>query len=74
MKELEKMTQTEYIRFELMIARALETQRRLIKIDKVEYLETGNAVVRVLYRRQFPYRITTDGKSVLKVLREIRKT
>ena len=73
MKEIEKMTQSEYMRLELLLARALGTVRRLIRIDKVEYLESGNAVIRVLYRKQFPYRMETDGKSVFSVLREIRK-
>lgn len=73
MKEIEKMTQSEYMRLELLLARALGTVRRLIRIDKAGYLESGNAVVRVLYRRQFPYLMETDGKSVFSCLREIRK-
>ena len=59
MKEIEKMTQTEYVRLELLLARALGTVRRLVRIDKAEYLESGNAVVCVLYRRQL------DRKSVV---------
>ena len=73
MKEIEKMTQTEYVRLELLLARALGTVRRLVRIDKAEYLESGNAVIRVLYRRQFPYLMETDGKSVFSVSRELRK-
>jgi len=73
MKDIKEMNQFELKRLELLIARAMYTQRRLIRIDKSTPRSDGKTDLRVLYRGQFPYRVTTDGVKVYSILREIRK-
>jgi len=73
MKDLRDMTQFEYVRLENMVARALHTQRRLIRIDTATPLPSGNADLRVIYRSGFVYRIITDGVRVFAVAREVLK-
>ena len=71
MKALQDMNQFQRARLENMIARALGTQRRFIRIDKAMPLTSGNADLRVIYRGGFVYRLITDGVQVLQVAREV---
>ncbi len=73
MKAIEEMTQIEYTRLENMVARALQTQRRCIRIDSATPLSDGIYNLRVIYRGLFPYRLITDGTTVFKITREVRK-
>ena len=73
MKELRDMTQFELARLENVVARALCTQRRFIRLDTAKPLSGGNADLRVLYRGSFVYRLITNGEQVFQVAREVRR-
>lgn len=70
MKDIGLMTNAERARLENLIARALQTQRRCIRIDKAHYLPNGEAYLRVLYLRAFPYWFVTDGERIITYYRE----
>lgn len=71
MKDIKDMTQFEYMRLENMVARALHTQRRLLRIDTAMLLPSGNADLRVVLRGGFVYRLITDGVEISAVAREV---
>lgn len=71
MKDIKDMTQFERARLENMVARALHTQRRLIKLDTATPIANGKTDLRVILRGGFVYRLITDDSSVLAVAREV---
>lgn len=73
MKDLQDMSQLEYLRLENMIARTLRTHKRLITIDTAMPLPSGNADLRVIMRGGFVYRLITDGTQVFAVAREVKQ-
>lgn len=70
MKAIYDMTQFERARLENMVARALRTQRRFIRIDRETPLASGNVDLRVILRGGFVYRLITDGVKVFAIARE----
>ena len=71
MKDIKEMNQFEVARLENKIARALYTQRRLIRIDASTPLSDGHTDLRVILRGGFVYRLVWDGANILQVAREV---
>lgn len=67
---MEEMTYKEILRLENICARALRTQRRFIRIDKILPRTDKIAVIRVIYRG-FTYLLTANEKYVLQIAREV---